>query len=1057
MGSRQAFLPIGPSTETPQTVIKLPQEWQDITRFPWYSNTLTKTSLTEIQEDLPEEFKNALMKWLIHTSRWVSLSHTSNTINLVQKLKNDIRQHNVGQNLSTHGIMLYLLIDRLASTCNTTKPAPTLVSLCTRYEPHEQFHITALVNWPAILTACRTAQAQEKSQPPSNPTQINEDQGLTPITRRLTVIKRRQTRLSYAQVLQNLDHVALYLMVLKHAPNYPSPTDNADEILKGLSIEDCQVVKNHVCKNTPYWHNPLYFSLAITPLILLLGIKFHQPLRYHMTAPVDDSLLCDFLGVDQLPDPPAATPKEQELYDAILELPERTTTAEQQQRLAEAVTKAKEARIAALDVRKLKLEKRASDDQRFFDKNRPLRQALAADFLRRTTPSETLQTQLPTNNPVSKSIFILPPKLIPTIKYFHSTPYTIYTSATPPVKAQGRFRSIISNIQQEVTELFNKVADYDTLNSHHNANHPSTYALGVHRIPCHQYLSTVTSLKHHVFREKIFHILAYPIDGRPIAEVLLSLGHPTQQLNVRDYRQPNAHGEPTHHLIDLETLSAIATQNFRVDEPNPIAATIPTNTSNSIPLTGLSTDSHVQLQPSSIPSMISTPERSWSDFSTSHVYNRLQLPTSGLCRSVQCAYSSRIFFILVPTNATDTRTPSHRSYMTDLARDGTNTFGWVLSHVVLNPGDSFTRVALAEILLYWKNIICDTNHLDTTSKCVTSYHIPHPYTMTGILDILSLINITEMGSTLWLDTYCGVTHAPELISLYVRAKDAGEALVAWIANNCTITLQKPTDRSGNQEVMTPDRQVIIADINDIRQSYIIQQAMTLIRQASDEVPEHSITLSPHHWEVETMLRKNLHAPHLTVLHHLKEFAQSQSNNVFYTTYEVMQTAISICTSKVGALYGQLPRVSFNDVKAEEVDEDYGRHAPTPAPAILKRESIKTEPRDDEWGLKISSSVDKHSVDIAEIKEMTRTLSNAVQESIKRQDSTMGMASKTGTAMVGQPLRRECFMCKKPDHFINDCPAQVKFRELKWLKEGPEGGCLVMYDGSRLPSLAPGDT
>ncbi|KAK7018102.1 hypothetical protein VNI00_018361 [Paramarasmius palmivorus] len=198
-------------------------------------------------------------------------------------------------------------------------------------------------------------------------------------------------------------------------------------------------------------------------------------------------------------------------------------------------------------------------------------------------------------------------------------------------------------------------------------------------------------------------------------------------------------------------------------------------------------------------------------------------------------------------------------------------------------------------------------------------------------------------------------------------------------------------------------------------------------------------------------------------------------------YEVMQTAISICTSKVGALYGQLPRVSFNDVKAEEVDEDYGRHALTPAPAILKRESIKTEPRDDEWGLKISSSVDKHSVDIAEIKEMTRTLSNAVQESIKRQErvdiehkalwnlvtagnqlatacaptysqarpltpssSTMGMASKTGTAMVGQPLRRECFMCKKPDHFINDCPAQAKFRELKWLKEGPEGGHLVIY-------------
>ena len=214
----------------------------------------------------------------------------------------------------------------------------------------------------------------------------------------------------------------------------------------------------------------------------------------------------------------------------------------------------------------------------------------------------------------------------------------------------------------------------------------------------------------------------------------------------------------------------------------------------------------------------------------------------------------------------------------------------------------------------------------------------------------------------------------------------------------------------------------------------------------------------------------------------------------YTLDEVMQTAISICTSKVGALYGQLPRVSFNDVKAEEVDEDYGRHAPTPAPAILKRESIKTEPRDDEWGLKISSSVDKHSVDIAEIKEMTRTLSNAVQESIKRQErvdiehkalwnlvtagnqlataraptysqarpltpssSTMGMASKPGTAMVGQPLRRECFMCKKPDHFINDCPAQAKFRELKWLKEGPEGGRLVMYDGSRLPSLAPGDT
>ncbi|KAK7020186.1 hypothetical protein VNI00_017835 [Paramarasmius palmivorus] len=199
---------------------------------------------------------------------------------LIEKLKNDIPSSKSGNSLAIHSLMLYMLIDRLTvlETSNTWD-APTEVKRSPNYDPDPKlWNFDLLGNWSNLLQSIRLQASQRASQ------DQNESSNLSPMCRRLNTIDTREKGLNFDCILQNMDKVALNLMILQHAHDIPNDEQEFNTVLSAFPKQDRKALHSAINKRAPYWRTPLYFSLCIGPLVLLLGQRFHKANRYNMIA-----------------------------------------------------------------------------------------------------------------------------------------------------------------------------------------------------------------------------------------------------------------------------------------------------------------------------------------------------------------------------------------------------------------------------------------------------------------------------------------------------------------------------------------------------------------------------------------------------------------------------------------------------------------------------------------------------------------------------------------------------------------------------------------------------
>ncbi|THV05924.1 hypothetical protein K435DRAFT_789933 [Dendrothele bispora CBS 962.96] len=167
----------------------------------------------------------------------------------------------------------------------------------------------------------------------------------------------------------------------------------------------------------------------------------------------------------------------------------------------------------------------------------------------------------------------------------------------------------------------------------------------------------------------------------------------------------------------------------------------------------------------------------------------------------------------------------------DYDLDMSNGQGWTLIKILLTPGDTITiqdtsyslfhnlvqddiltntshpghRLLLSNILLYWANMI-----MDESADYLSAPHQPHLPDLTsysGIVDLLSLINIVKMGSLLWPEQYGDNDPMdPTHMKAYHYAKSQADNLCSWFDTYCQIL--------------------------NLHTRFLVKQAVTLYRYAS---------------------------------------------------------------------------------------------------------------------------------------------------------------------------------------------------------------------------------
>ncbi|KAK7018104.1 hypothetical protein VNI00_018363 [Paramarasmius palmivorus] len=171
-------------------------------------------------------------------------------------------------------------------------------------------------------------------------------------------------------------------------------------------------------------------------------------------------------------------------------------------------------------------------------------------------------------------------------------------------------------------------------------------------------------------------------------------------------------------------------------------------------------------------------------------------------------------------------------------------------------------------MIYWKLMIVNQETLTRCLTPVTPYQVPNVFCMTGIINVLSLLNLIEFQRTLWRDTYRGIDPSAEVTDLYNQAKDCGREILEWITENVTITVHK-VNKAGNtwntKPVETSTRGPIIVDIQDMRCSYLVQQAATLYFQADDLADEEELSNEPTAHEILYTLYDVLDPSDITAL------------------------------------------------------------------------------------------------------------------------------------------------------------------------------------------------
>ncbi|KAK7018106.1 hypothetical protein VNI00_018365 [Paramarasmius palmivorus] len=322
----------------------------------------------------------------------------------------------------------------------------------------------------------------------------------------------------------------------------------------------------------------------------------------------------------------------------------------------------------------------------------------------------------------------------------------------------------------------------------------------------------------------------------------------------------------------------------------------------------------------------------FSHFTTHHAFRHFTTNPAGFARSITCTTGTHIVFLLVPDTPHKYRTYGMRSFIKNLATSGpqqdlvttcivlyagdtlilppctpyynittessichgqlmlpTSTIRqtcWALLHLLhyqhqFKPIDvPCTPALLALTLIYWDAVISLSKH-QPDEGTVTSSETPNPYTITGIIDILSLINVIEMGATLWRDTYFAKETPKPVEYLYRCARRAGNHLIEYVDSHCKIEIRQKRDE-GYIPVATATQKPLTAKIRNIQRSYLVQQVTTLWWQADDYHSSSAHPLAPTRAKIEHTLRQNLECQHTTALDDvLKYHASKNQQGVLY--------------------------------------------------------------------------------------------------------------------------------------------------------------------------------
>ncbi|KAK7024259.1 hypothetical protein VNI00_016476 [Paramarasmius palmivorus] len=235
-------------------------------------------------------------------------------------------------------------------------------------------------------------------------------------------------------------------------------------------------------------------------------------------------------------------------------------------------------------------------------------------------------------------------------------------------------------------------------------------------------------------------------------------------------------------------------------------------------------------------------EISWHLLGLKHAFHRAHVDTCGFGTIISVATGRKLIFILSPPNTEDWTDAARLEFYRNLDMNSENSVGWHIVGIVLCPGQAmhnFTntthlvhRIMLARMVKFWHDVIV-RNSSTYTEDCMEASSgriadIPNLFTFTGVMDLLSVLVIIELGSTLWKESYeKGCTVASEHLQAYAAALVMGDEIVSWIRRNVVVYefTFEGTD-------MPPEVHRTVS-VDDIRTSLVVQQACTLLKQADE--------------------------------------------------------------------------------------------------------------------------------------------------------------------------------------------------------------------------------
>ncbi|KAK1218281.1 hypothetical protein PQX77_019046 [Marasmius sp. AFHP31] len=270
----------------------------------------------------------------------------------------------------------------------------------------------------------------------------------------------------------------------------------------------------------------------------------------------------------------------------------------------------------------------------------------------------------------------------------------------------------------------------------------------------------------------------------------------------------------------------------------------------------------------------------WHLLATKHSSHPCHIDTSGYCTMVTVQTGIKLFIILVPAGDLPSYEEAYGSLeFAALAEDMENPAGMVPIAIILRPGDTlilrpctphyvvtlesslchgshffsartmtdtcfgvlhtFThgwhitnqhethhRASLARILCVWADRLVGSDFFDEHSGD-TGDDLPDLWTISGIIDVLSLYNVIELGSLLWEERYVGSALDQRLLNVYEEARRCGKRLLEWLHTMVMIRLAEAEGECGMPRVPQSEKDNGDDHFLEIRDEYLSHQCLSL--------------------------------------------------------------------------------------------------------------------------------------------------------------------------------------------------------------------------------------